>query len=167
MKSIHVHSSLVERYKMKHSNSLKIFPQPLHEEQVPDYNKTKNENLKKERKEKKEKKEKKWARVKRYTCKWATNVTKWFVGVPAEFACAYGHVAMCFGCCGRFGNPVTPILEEVPYDDMYNDKFTTSMSFFMSGIMSILRMLCCICTMAGCCGIVCSPKDGASIVKYD
>lgn len=113
------------------------------------------------------KKPTKWSKAKRFFKKWGINSAKWFIGVPAEITCAYAHVAICFGCLGRIGNPVTPILEEVPYDVLYSDKMDKGMSFFTSGIMAILRGLCCIFTLAGCCGLACSPKDGISMVKYD
>ena len=98
---------------------------------------------------------------------WAKRLGKWTVVVPGEMIFAYTHTAMCCGCCGSFGNPMTPILEEETYAETFPDKDARGFAGIMSGFMSMIRMGCCFLTCAGCCGLACTPRDGISMVKYD
>lgn len=98
---------------------------------------------------------------------WAKRLGKWTVVVPGEMIFAYTHTAMCCGCCGSFGNPMTPILEEKTYAETFPDKDARGFAGIMSGFMSMIRMGCCFLTCAGCCGLACTPRDGISMVKYD
>lgn len=105
-------------------------------------------------------------RVKKELKAWAKRMCRWAL-VPLEIPSAYLHLGCCMGCCGAFGNPITPVIEDEPYDVVYPDRMSKGMSFLSSGIIGIIHGCGCLFTCAGCCGLACDPKDGGTMVKYE
>jgi hypothetical protein len=97
---------------------------------------------------------------------WACRMGRWALA-PVELVCGYGHFIACCGCGCRYGNPITPIIEQETYDDVYPDENSKSCAWFMSTIAGAVRSVCCVVTCVGCCGTVCDPKNTCSLVKYD
>lgn len=103
--------------------------------------------------------------------KWLGRLGRWSLS-PVELVTAYLHFATCCGCCGRVGNPITPIIEDEPYNKMFPKDDADGCSprataFLTTGIMGIGHTVCCVVTGAGVCGLCCEPKDVISCVKYD
>jgi hypothetical protein len=94
---------------------------------------------------------------------WSKRVLRWAL-VPLEIPSAAIHLSLCMGCFGTFGNPITPIIENVPYDELYGDRIEKMFSFFTSSVIGVVHGLSAIFTCCGCCGVLCSPSNGLTFV---
>jgi hypothetical protein len=77
--------------------------------------------------------------------------------IPFEIPSGCLHLALCMGFCGKFGNPVTPIIENIPYEVFYAGRFERTFSFFTSTVYGLVH--CCIAsvTCCGCLGVFYTP----------
>lgn len=97
--------------------------------------------------------------------KWSKVLFQWFL-VPLEIPSAALHLTLCMGFFGTFGNPITPMIEGISYTDMYhNDQFEKAISFFTTFIFGVVHAFSAIFTCCGCCGIVCSPVNGLTVLN--
>lgn len=84
--------------------------------------------------------------------------------VPLEIPSGCAHLIICMGCCGKYGNPLTPFIEEVPYEVFYTNKFEKTFAWFTSIIYGFYHTLGTIFTCCGCCGMSCSPGLAHQII---
>lgn len=109
--------------------------------------------------------QKKISKIKRIKI-YLKNVGYWTL-VPIELISACFHISACCGCCGTFGNPITPVIDGTSYIEDYPDTASKCSSGLLSGCMGTIRSCCCLITCSGCFCLVCSPREGISLVKYE
>lgn len=83
--------------------------------------------------------------------------------IPLEIPASVIHLVSCMGCCGKFGNPITPLIQEIPYDIFYTDRFEKAVSCFTSAIYGLIHCAAAACTCCGCLGMSFSPAESLNI----
>lgn len=83
--------------------------------------------------------------------------------VPLEIPFSVLHLVTCMGCCGTYGNPITPLIEGIPYDAFYTDRYEKAASCLTSAIYGLIHGTAAAFTCCGCCGMSFSPAESCNI----
>ena len=83
--------------------------------------------------------------------------------VPFEIPVSILHLISCMGCCGKYGNPITPLIEDIPYDAFYTDRYEKAASCLTSTIYGLIHCIAAACTCCGCFGMSFSPAESCNI----